>query len=710
MIKKTVKRGLAFTLAASLAFGAAPFAGASLPNAAFAAETSNAYTKTKSVTLTTGDVNSFALDGFAATLQTFTGAAGIKITSEDPTVAGLAKVNSPESWGDELTISTNEDPIPDIHVNGLKAGNTTITIVAVTGSGKVIENSSQTIDVSVSDLEKSVVIKDKNNEAINDGATISMVDKKSAEVSVDLNNISYDDFDVKTSYTTKGIYIEDTSIATAAYADKKITFTGAKPGTTKVYVYLPDENIRRQFTLEVVADTVLNATIDGATYSIDVNKNWSKDEKAATAPVIYLNNSVKNALINVTSSNGKPVTFTSTGDIVVGNDGSISAKLNSEGKVTPGNAKVTFSVAADADKDLSAIDGVDVNVVITSDAVKVSKVEAFDSSDNSLGKSEGSFAVEGGNVVGTPGAAAADADQKVLKLSTKDKTSETFRIDSNIDEKFIDIAIKSGAEYITLEGKTITAVKAGLATIEIKAKGDESTLANTSATVIFKVQVFDKNVNNVITASDITLTKDNPTAKIEASATHGNKLNYYLAKEVDGKLVATTKDSDPNYDIAVNSLTGEVTYKNTDRSGFTYVAIVAVDNVADSVKPEDAFVKVTYKESADVEEPEDTTPSLVTNPITVKGKTVKVKYAKLKKKNQTVKASAAVKVTDAVGKITYKKKSGNKKITIAKSGKITVKKGLKKGTYKVKVTIKAAGNDAIDAGSKVATVKIKVTK
>ena len=43
--------------------------------------------------------------------------------------------------------------------------------------------------------------------------------------------------------------------------------------------------------------------------------------------------------------------------------------------------------------------------------------------------------------------------------------------------------------------------------------------------------------------------------------------------------------------------------------------------------------------------------------------------------------------------MTYAKASGNKKISINKStGKITVAKGLGKGTYKVKVKIRANGN------------------
>ena len=62
------------------------------------------------------------------------------------------------------------------------------------------------------------------------------------------------------------------------------------------------------------------------------------------------------------------------------------------------------------------------------------------------------------------------------------------------------------------------------------------------------------------------------------------------------------------------------------------------------------------------------------------------------------------------GNKTYVKVSGNKKIKInKKTGKITVKKGLKKGTYKVKVKIKAAGNKNFkSSGCKQETFNIMV--
>jgi len=98
------------------------------------------------------------------------------------------------------------------------------------------------------------------------------------------------------------------------------------------------------------------------------------------------------------------------------------------------------------------------------------------------------------------------------------------------------------------------------------------------------------------------------------------------------------------------------------------------------------------------------------NPLKISAKTATIKFKKLKKKNQTLAATAVIKFTKkGQGTTTYTKSSGNKKISInKKTGKVTVKKGLKKGTYKVKVKVKAAGNKNYKAATKTVTFKIKV--
>ena len=93
-----------------------------------------------------------------------------------------------------------------------------------------------------------------------------------------------------------------------------------------------------------------------------------------------------------------------------------------------------------------------------------------------------------------------------------------------------------------------------------------------------------------------------------------------------------------------------------------------------------------------------------------KAKKVKVKLSKVKKKAFTT--SATVKVSKAQGKVTYKnisaKKSVKKWKVNAKTGKVTVPKGTKKGTYAVKLRITAAGNANYKSGSKIVSFKIIV--
>ena len=99
------------------------------------------------------------------------------------------------------------------------------------------------------------------------------------------------------------------------------------------------------------------------------------------------------------------------------------------------------------------------------------------------------------------------------------------------------------------------------------------------------------------------------------------------------------------------------------------------------------------------------------NSLSVKPKTATIKYKNLKKKTQKLPVSKVVDfVKKGQGKRTYLKKAGNKKITIdKKTGKVTVKKGLKKGTYKVKVIIKAAGTKNYKAsGWEKVTFKVRV--
>ena len=98
------------------------------------------------------------------------------------------------------------------------------------------------------------------------------------------------------------------------------------------------------------------------------------------------------------------------------------------------------------------------------------------------------------------------------------------------------------------------------------------------------------------------------------------------------------------------------------------------------------------------------------NAMTVTGKTATVKAAKVRKKAQKISASKLYNFTDnGVGTHLFAKASGNKKITVSGNGVITVKKGLKKGTYTVKVKVMATGDkEYANTSWQIVTVKVKV--
>ena len=89
-------------------------------------------------------------------------------------------------------------------------------------------------------------------------------------------------------------------------------------------------------------------------------------------------------------------------------------------------------------------------------------------------------------------------------------------------------------------------------------------------------------------------------------------------------------------------------------------------------------------------------------------KTFHVKNAKALKAKKTFKLKGD---TCDFGSLTYVKKNGNGKIAVAKDGKVTVKKGLKKGTYTVKIKVKAVCTDAASGYvTDTKTLKVKVVK
>ena len=94
------------------------------------------------------------------------------------------------------------------------------------------------------------------------------------------------------------------------------------------------------------------------------------------------------------------------------------------------------------------------------------------------------------------------------------------------------------------------------------------------------------------------------------------------------------------------------------------------------------------------------------NPMTVKAVTKAVKVKKLKKSSLKL---SSLKVKNAEGKVTYKKVSGSPQLRLnAKTGKVTVKKGTKKGTYKIRIRTTAAGNKYCKKKTVTRTARVRV--
>ena len=160
----------------------------------------------------------------------------------------------------------------------------------------------------------------------------------------------------------------------------------------------------------------------------------------------------------------------------------------------------------------------------------------------------------------------------------------------------------------------------------------------------------------------------------------------------------TGKDIKPTPKVTLNGKTLKkgtdytLTYKNNKNVGKATITIKGKGNYKGTATKTFKIVKAKNTLKA-----------------TAKKKTFTVKYAKLKKANQTLTRKTVLNVTKEKGTVTYKKTSGTKKITVnKKTGKITIKKGLKKSTYTIKIKVTAAGTKNYKSGSKTVTVKIKV--
>lgn len=171
------------------------------------------------------------------------------------------------------------------------------------------------------------------------------------------------------------------------------------------------------------------------------------------------------------------------------------------------------------------------------------------------------------------------------------------------------------------------------------------------------------------------------------------------------KNVVSKKYGDKAFSLGAKAKT-TLTYKSSntkiatvDRKG--KVTIKAAGTVKITIN---AKATSTYKAA---------TAKVLTIKIAKKAPTIKTKigtknlsYNTLKKRAQVFTLGTSV---NSKGTLTYKKLFGSRAVSVnSKTGKLTVKKGLRKGAYRVKVQIKSAAKGNYTAGSRTVTVTVRV--
>lgn len=166
-----------------------------------------------------------------------------------------------------------------------------------------------------------------------------------------------------------------------------------------------------------------------------------------------------------------------------------------------------------------------------------------------------------------------------------------------------------------------------------------------------------------------------------------------------------------SYTYTGKAIEPKVTVPGLDEEYYTvsYSDNVNVGTATVTVKTNGVEYKGTITKTFQIVKEETPKVTLKENTLNVKGLTATVKYKKIKNKAKTLGVTKVINfINKGQGTITYAKSSGNKKITVnKKTGKITIKKGLKKGTYKVKVKVQALGNNLYKK-SKVKTVTVRI--
>jgi len=258
---------------------------------------------------------------------------------------------------------------------------------------------------------------------------------------------------------------------------------------------------------------------------------------------------------------------------------------------------------------------------------------------------------------------------------------------------------------ISLAGATITVANQTYTGKALKPKptvklGGKTLVAGTDYTVAYENNVKTGTAKVTVTGKGAyigTKTKSFTIAKAASSIKLAAQTKTYTGKALayTGKVSKTGSSGKVTYAYySDKSCKKAVKAANVKAAGVYYVkATVAADD--NYKKATSDAVKFTVAKAA--------------NPMVVKAVARTAKLATVKKKAVTVAAPLSF-TRKAQGKVTYAKVSGSSSaLTVNKTtGKVTVKKGTKKGTYTIKIKVTAAGNANYKALTKTIACKIVV--
>ena len=223
--------------------------------------------------------------------------------------------------------------------------------------------------------------------------------------------------------------------------------------------------------------------------------------------------------------------------------------------------------------------------------------------------------------------------------------------------------------------------------VDLTSSNKSYAVVNKDGSVTFKAAGIGKTVT--ITAA----AKDDPSVRAKCVVTIQKKS---LAKAVMTGIkneVYTGKLIKPVPTVTLGSVTLRpgtdytVSYSNNRKAGKATVTVTGKGKYTGKTS-----VKFTIKKAK--------------NPVSVTAASKWTSFEKLKKSSVT---GSAIAVKKARGEVTYKKVSGASNLSVnAKTGKITIKKGTKKGTYKIRVAVTAAGDENYSSATAKVTVKILV--